>query len=322
MDQLYTQNGGEGLNAGTCEDLTAYFVTRAQQPARAVGLAGVRPAAEPRLPRVLHRARRGATRSAACARSRRRSASTTRPSTRCSGRPHPTSGRWWAGPRTSRAITKAQADEYFADLLRAQQPDRRAGGRLQDRRGAARSSSATSAACPRGKADPPEVVTLEPKQLGEKRYNAEAETSPTVRIWWHAVPFVHKDRTALDLLSDVLSGRTGRLYKGLVQGRAGGQRGRRPRSTSRSTRASSQVEAVVKDGKDPAAVEAAIYEEIERLQNEPVPAEELQKVKNQAKANAYRRLSSPVLHPAPAPVLRRAGRLEVHQHLRRRGGRA
>jgi len=40
-------------------------------------------------------------------------------------------------------------------------------------------------------------------------------------------------------------------------------------------------------------VEAGIYEEIEKLRSEPVPAEELQKVKNQAKANAYRRLSSP-----------------------------
>ena len=40
-------------------------------------------------------------------------------------------------------------------------------------------------------------------------------------------------------------------------------------------------------------MEAAVYEEIARLQDEPVPAEELQKVKNAFKANAYRRLSSP-----------------------------
>ena len=53
------------------------------------------------------------------------------------------------------------------------------------------------------------------------------------------------------------------------------------------------VETTVKDGKEPAAAEAAVYEEIERLQKEEVPAEELQKVKNAFKANAYRRLSSP-----------------------------
>jgi hypothetical protein len=53
------------------------------------------------------------------------------------------------------------------------------------------------------------------------------------------------------------------------------------------------VEVTVKDGKEPAEAEAAVYEEIEKLQKEEVPAEELQKVKNAYKANSYRRLSSP-----------------------------
>ena len=145
---------------------------------------------------------------------------------------------------------------------------------------------------PRGKQDPPPVVTLEPQQLGEKRYNASAETSPTVRIWWKTVPLVHKDTPALDLLSDVLSGRTGRLYKGLVLGRQIANEvsaGIDPRKYAGLF----QAECTVKDGKEPAAVEAAVYEEIAKLQDEDVPAEELQKVKNAYKANAYRRLSSP-----------------------------
>jgi predicted Zn-dependent peptidase len=145
---------------------------------------------------------------------------------------------------------------------------------------------------PRGKSEPPEVLTLEPKQLAEKRMNAEAETSPTVRVWWKSVPALHKDGPALDLLADVLSGRTGRLYKGLVLGRqianeAGAS------NAQKKYGGAFTVEATVKDGRDPAAVEAAIYEEIERLRKEPVPAEELQKVKNQEKANAYRRLVNP-----------------------------
>jgi len=146
---------------------------------------------------------------------------------------------------------------------------------------------------PRGKVDPPPVVTLEPKQLAERRFNAEAETSPTVRILWKGVPFVHKDEDALDLLTDILSGRTGRLYKGLVLGRQVANEA----SASVDPRKYAgivEIECVVKDGKDPAAVEQAVYEEVERLQKEPVPAEELQKVKNQAKANAFRRLASPM----------------------------
>jgi predicted Zn-dependent peptidase len=145
---------------------------------------------------------------------------------------------------------------------------------------------------PRGKQDPPPVVTMEPVQLGEKRYNASAETSPTVRIWWKTVPLVHKDTPALDLLSDVLTGRTGRLYKGLVLGRQVANEASAG-IDARKYAGIFQVECTVKDGKEPAAVEAAVYEEIARLQSEDVPAEELQKVKNAYKANSYRRLSSP-----------------------------
>jgi predicted Zn-dependent peptidase len=145
---------------------------------------------------------------------------------------------------------------------------------------------------PRGKTDPPPVVTTEPKQPAERRYAAEAETSPTVRIWWKGVPFVHKDFTVLDLLSDLLSGRTGRLYKGLVTGR---QIANEVSASvdGRKYGGFFEVECTVKDGKEPAAVEQAIYEEIGKLQKEPVAADELQKVKNQYKANAFRRLSSP-----------------------------
>jgi predicted Zn-dependent peptidase len=145
---------------------------------------------------------------------------------------------------------------------------------------------------PRGTAEPPPVVTLEPKQLGEKRFNAEAETSPTVRTWWKTVPLLHKDTSALDLLADVLSGRTGRLYKGLVLGRKVANQSSADHE-SRKYAGIFKVETTVKDGVAPAAAETAMHEDIEKLQKEEVPAPELQKVKNAYKANAYRRLSSP-----------------------------
>jgi predicted Zn-dependent peptidase len=145
---------------------------------------------------------------------------------------------------------------------------------------------------PRGKTEPAEIVTLEPKQLAEKRMNAEAETSPTVRIWWKSVPALHKDGPALDVLADVLSGRTGRLYKGVVMGRKIANDGSASNDQERYGGAF-KVEMTVKDGQEPAAVEAAIYQEIKRLQDEPLPADELQKVKNQEKANSYRRLVNP-----------------------------
>ncbi len=137
----------------------------------------------------------------------------------------------------------------------------------------------------------PEVVTLEPKSLGEKRFYAEAETSPTVRVWWQGVSVVHKDFAVLDLLTDVLSGRTGRLTKALVLDRK--------IANNASAFVNGQkyggfvgAEVTVKDGQEPSAAEAALHEVIDKLKTEVVPDQELQKVKNQAKANAYRRLSS------------------------------
>jgi len=46
---------------------------------------------------------------------------------------------------------------------------------------------------PRGTTDPPDVVTLEEKQHGEKRLIAEAETSPTAELWYHTVAWKHAD---------------------------------------------------------------------------------------------------------------------------------
>jgi len=145
---------------------------------------------------------------------------------------------------------------------------------------------------PRGRTEPPPVVTMEPKHVAEKRFDASAETSPTVRVWWLTVPQLHKDTPALDLLSDVLSGRTGRLYKGLVQGRQIAN-GCEAAIDPRKYEGLFTVECTVKDGRQPAAVEQAVYEELEKLEKEPVPAEELQKVKNAFKANSYRRMSTP-----------------------------
>ena len=47
---------------------------------------------------------------------------------------------------------------------------------------------------------------------------AEAEANPQIDIQWHTVPFGHRDSYVLEILGQVLSTRTGRLYKGLVLG--------------------------------------------------------------------------------------------------------
>jgi predicted Zn-dependent peptidase len=290
MDQIYTKNGGERMNAFTSEDMTAYFI---QVPANRLELW-----AWLESDRLMNRVFREFYSERDVVYEERRLRTESTPLGKYDEafnavfwEAHPYKWPTVGWPSDVAAITKAQADEYFGIHYA---PNNLTGVVVGDFKVAEMKPLIERyfGRIPRGVIAPPELVTLEPKQVGEKRYNAEAETSPTVRIRWHAVPFQHKDAAALDLLSDVLSGRTGRLYKGIVVGR------QLANETSASVDLKKyagvfQVDCVVKDGKEPAAVEQAVYEELEKLQKEAVPAEELQKVKNQAKANAFRRLSSP-----------------------------
>ena len=290
LSQIYTKNGAEGLNAGTSEDWTIYMV---RLPANRIELWSWLES-----DRLLNRVFREFYSERDVVYEERRMRTESTPLGKydeafnalfweASPYKWPVVG--W--PSDVSSITKAQADAYFGTYYA---PNNLTGVLVGD------FSAATVrpllekyfGRVPHGKTEVPEVVTSEPAQIGEKRFNAEAETSPTVRVWYHAVPFIHKDRTVVDLVTDVLSGRTGRLYKGLVTGRQVAN----DASASVDLKKYDgliQVESTVKDGKDPAAVEQAIYEELEKLKTEPVPADELQKIKNQAKANAYRRLSSP-----------------------------
>lgn len=144
---------------------------------------------------------------------------------------------------------------------------------------------------PRGQQPAPDLVTLEIPQVAEKRMYAEAEANPQVQIQWHTVPFAHRDSYAMDILGELLSGRTGRLYKGLVLG------------SEVATDASAgqmslkwagwfSAEGEAREGHTPQEVERAIYAELEKLKTEDVPPEELQKVKNNFAAAEYRKLGS------------------------------
>ena len=143
----------------------------------------------------------------------------------------------------------------------------------------------------RGEQAPPPVVTLEVPQLAEMRMNAECDCQPSVEVRYHTVPFRHKDSYALDVLTAVLNGRTGRLYKAMVEGSeiassAGAQQ------DSRKFAGFFSFSGEVKGDSDPRELEQAWYAELKRLQDEPVPAAELQKVKNQFAASNFRRLKS------------------------------
>ncbi len=142
-------------------------------------------------------------------------------------------------------------------------------------------------------ATPPDVVTLEMEQNAEKRMIAECDCQPQVKMRHHTVPFRHRDMYALDVLAGLLNGRTGRLYRSMVLGSeiassAGAFQ------DNRKFAGLFEFNAEARGDTTPAQLEAAIEAEIRKLQEEPIPAEELQKVKNQITAAAYERLENPL----------------------------
>ena len=188
------------------------------------------------------------------------------------------------------AISKAQADDFYATYYAPQNITAVLVGDFNPA-DAERFAGKYLGRIARGKRDAPDVVTMEIKQAAEKRMNAEAETNPQVDILWHTVPFGHRDSYALEILGQILSTRTGRLYKGLVLGSEV--------ATEVFARQNSQKWAgyfnaggETKEGHTPQEVEQGIYDAVEKLKREPVPAEELQKVKNNFAAAEYRRLSA------------------------------
>ena len=138
---------------------------------------------------------------------------------------------------------------------------------------------------------PPQPRTREVPQLGEKRMTAYAETNPEVSIRYHSVPDGHVDEPPLVVLGQILNGRTGRLYRSLVEeqevatGASGGQSGMKFEGMF-------SLSGTAKEGRTPEEVEHALYAEIERLKTEPVEPRELQKVKNQNAADNFRGLRS------------------------------
>ncbi len=137
----------------------------------------------------------------------------------------------------------------------------------------------------------PAVVTLEMPQLAEKRMIAECDCQPQIRVRYHAVPFNHKDEAALDMMSNILNGRTGRLYKSMVEGAEIAQSAFGS-NDARKYGGLFEFSATTKGDATPEELEAAWYVELERFKTELVSEDELQKEKNQALADSYRRLQS------------------------------
>jgi len=140
---------------------------------------------------------------------------------------------------------------------------------------------------PRG-ATPPAVTAVEPPQIDDRRLVVRKEGAqlPIVNIAWHVPNHASADAAALELLSTVLSvGRSSRLYRRLVYEErlalgAGGDY-----TYSSLDPSLFWFYATPLPGRTPEAVEQALLAEVERLKQEPVQPEELERARNEIEAS-------------------------------------
>ena len=142
-------------------------------------------------------------------------------------------------------------------------------------------------AIPAGEAFPP-LTVRDPEQVGEKRFTQVRPDAPNLYTLVFKTPEVGDPEIyALDIAEGVLNGRSGRLYKRLVEQEklaVGVSAGNSPNKyvSEFSVRVNMRPDA------DPAKVEKIVWEELEKLKNEPVSEREFQKVKNHAYAGLVR----------------------------------
>jgi predicted Zn-dependent peptidase len=289
FDQIYSAQGASGMNAFTMEDLTAYFVS---VPANKLELWMWMESERIRHPifrefyaerDVVFEERRMRTDSTPLGKFAEESGAIFWESV-----PYHWPVIGW--PSDIEAISKPQADEFYSLYYSPQNITLILVGdfKAED---AERLASKYFERIPRGKKNPPDVVTVEVPQVAAKRMYAEAETNPSADLNWHTVPFGHKDSYPLRVMAQLLATRTGRLYKGLVLG-SGVATEIYAEQQSQKWAGSFTAGGDAAEGKTPEDVEKGVLEQIEKLKKEPVPAEELQKVKNEFAAGEYRRLSS------------------------------
>jgi predicted Zn-dependent peptidase len=141
---------------------------------------------------------------------------------------------------------------------------------------------------------PPPLVTVEPEQRGERRIEVEFDAEPMIAVGYHKPGLGHPDDDVFDVIDAVLTdGLTSRLHTKLVREK------RLAASVSSDAnypgvRAPNLfiVTATPLAPHTAAEVEAAIYEELERLKTEPVSSKELEKVINNLDADLVRALRS------------------------------
>ncbi|MEX2534123.1 MAG: pitrilysin family protein [Trueperaceae bacterium] len=142
---------------------------------------------------------------------------------------------------------------------------------------------------------PPRVgAPAEPQQSQERRVTVRYEAQPQLVVGWHKPTYPEREAFVLDLVDALLSnGRTSRLYQRMIL-----EDGLALNVTTSSAYPGIRYPNLFlfygqpRAPHGPAELEAALYEELDRLKAQPVSETELDKVKNLVRASTVRSLDS------------------------------
>ncbi len=140
---------------------------------------------------------------------------------------------------------------------------------------------------PRGSEFPP-LIMNEPEAAGEKRLVVRRNDSkPRLDMLFHTPAVGSPEIFALDIAENVLNGRSGRLHRRLVEQEqlavaAGAANNIKPYMSS------FELSVILREGVEHQKVEKIVWEELQKLADEPVSDRELQRVRNSIIASQVR----------------------------------
>jgi len=140
--------------------------------------------------------------------------------------------------------------------------------------------------------NPQPVETFEPVQLGEKRMVLKDPSQPVFAAGYHIENVRHPDWPVYEVIADVLGqGRTSRLYKSLVkEQQIAVQAMTFPGFPGQKYQTGLIVFAIPVKGKTGEDMEKAVFTEVDKIVAEGITAEELEAVKQRTRANFIRGL--------------------------------
>jgi predicted Zn-dependent peptidase len=141
---------------------------------------------------------------------------------------------------------------------------------------------------------PEELATVEPPQKGERRVYLEDPAQPFFAAAWHIPHERHPDWPAIEAMVDYLGqGRTSLLYKDLVkEKKIAAQAGAFAGMPGSKYPSLALVYAMPTTESSNEECEQAVFDQVERLKEELIPAAEVEKIKARAKAQFINGLTS------------------------------